>query len=56
MENLIIQFTDSRKTINIFKGTNALDCQFVIDYRFESSEMASEFAQTLSSKNNVKFV
>ena len=55
MENFIILFTNCGKTLNIFKGTDPINCEFVLDYKFESSEIASEFAKALVSKNCEKF-
>lgn len=55
METFKILFTNSGKTVNLFRGTNALDAEFVIDYKFESKDEAIAFSENLVHTNPKKY-
>lgn len=55
-QNYIITFTNSGKTLNVFKGNNALDAEFLFDYKFETREIAENFAQLMSQELQYKII
>lgn len=54
METFTILFTNSGKTLNVFKGDNALDAVFIMDYKFETKQDALDFAEILRLTRNYK--